>query len=141
MTTMESNKTFVGYDSPESGPERARHYQWLYEATRDVSSAMRRIMIHSAEINELRGLLQAGIFPCSLSETVPEFCFRVLCLLKLFDFQDVEHAHLVSLEDFVLEEWMGWSKQIIDRLLRLEQSEALRRESGWRLYMPTDLSD
>ena len=71
----------------------------------------------------------------------PEFCFRVLCLLKLFDFQDVEHAHLVSLEDFVLEEWMGWSKQIIDRLLRLEQSEALRRESGWSLYMPTDLSD
>ena len=35
----------------------------------------------------------------------------------------------------------GFISQLDSRLLRLEQDEALRRESGWRLYMTTDLSD
>lgn len=35
----------------------------------------------------------------------------------------------------------GFIGQLDSRLLRLEQAEALRRESDWRLYMPTDLSD
>lgn len=35
----------------------------------------------------------------------------------------------------------GFISQLDSRLLRLEQDEALRRESGWRLYMPNDLSD
>lgn len=50
----------------------------------------------------------------------------------------------MAMYTFVTDEFkrlQGFISQLDSRLLRLEQSEALLRESGWRLYMPTDLSD
>ena len=50
----------------------------------------------------------------------------------------------MAMYTFVTDEFKrleGFISQLDSRLLRLEQAEALRRESGWRLYMPTDLSD
>ena len=50
----------------------------------------------------------------------------------------------MAMYTFVTDEFkrlQGFISQLDSRLLRLEQSEALRRESGWSLYMPTDLSD
>lgn len=50
----------------------------------------------------------------------------------------------MAMYTFVTDEFkrlQGFISQLDSRLLRLEQAEALRRESGWRLYMPTDLSD
>ncbi len=50
----------------------------------------------------------------------------------------------IAMYTFVTDEFkslQGFISQLDSRLLRLEQAEALRRESGWRLYMPTDLSD
>ena len=50
----------------------------------------------------------------------------------------------MAMYTFVTDEFkrlQGFISQLDSRLLRLEQDEALRRESGWRLYMPTDLSD
>ena len=50
----------------------------------------------------------------------------------------------MAMYTFVTDEFkrlQGLIGQLDSRLLRLEQAEALRRESDWRLYMPTDLSD
>ena len=50
----------------------------------------------------------------------------------------------MAMYTFVTDEFkslQGFISQLDSRLLRLEQAEALRRESGWSLYMPTDLSD
>lgn len=50
----------------------------------------------------------------------------------------------MAMYTFVTDEFkrlQGFISQFDSRLLRLEQAESLRRESGWRLYMPTDLSD
>ena len=50
----------------------------------------------------------------------------------------------MAMYTFVTDEFkrlQGFISQLDSRLLRMEQAETLRRESGWRLYMPTDLSD
>lgn len=50
----------------------------------------------------------------------------------------------MAMYTFVTDEFkrlQGFISQLDSRLLRLEQAEDLRRESDWRLYMPTDLSD
>lgn len=75
-----------------------------------------------------------------VSTTVPGTCY----MLDSGNISEDLVLSSMAMYTFVTDEFkrlQGFIRQLDSRLLRLEQAEAQRRESGWSLYMPTDLSD